>query len=237
MTDAAYCESLRNQVDDLRASLDHRTLVMGAAIKRAEKAEARVRELETVASKWDALFVWGDDFSGYEEELALHCALHRTKDSNDADAGEPLPGIAGEGSASSRTDLESEEAQPASASAETSRHHDVCDACLGNSGAVPGNGNVLVLCDYCTCKVRNAATTYTDTSDEPPMFREGSPTYRCAICKRVNRGDEVATFGDYATCSDACSNVWLDACVGQGRMMRALRAEIEQLKKALAEKA
>lgn len=147
MTDEAYCDSLRKKMEQLQASLDHRTLVMGAAMQRAEKAEARVKELETALSNWDALFMWGDDFAGYDEELALHRALHRT-------------------------------------------------------------------------------------GTEPATFREGSPTHRCRVCKKVNRGDEVACFGDYATCSTACADIWLDAVVGQGRRIEALRAEIAQLKQA-----
>lgn len=32
-------------------------------------------------------------------------------------------------------------------------HHEVCDACKGKSGAVAGNGQILVLCDHCHVKV------------------------------------------------------------------------------------
>lgn len=38
--DGKYVEDLRRQRDDLRGSYEHRTLVMGAAIQRAEAAEA-----------------------------------------------------------------------------------------------------------------------------------------------------------------------------------------------------
>lgn len=48
--DRLYVESLRKQLDDARASLDHRTLSMGAAIKRAEQAEQKLARFEAAVS-------------------------------------------------------------------------------------------------------------------------------------------------------------------------------------------
>lgn len=75
------------------------------------------------------------------------------------------------------------------------------------------------------------------TQEAPPNYPEAAPTHRCCVCKKVNRGDEVAIWGDFATCSNDCSDTYLSICSTQGRALRALQAKVKKLTAARSQEA
>lgn len=108
----------------------------------------------------------------------------------------------------------------------------LCKHCAGPMHFAPPLLVINGVCESCGTADQRLAQSPAKRpmSDAMVTYPEAALTHRCCVCKKLNRGDEVATWGDFATCSNDCGETFLSICSSQGRVLRAMQAELKMLR-------